>query len=92
MQGWDSKKDAALKAMWAAYRTWAKTSRNSARQLRRSRWYILLLAIAGALLSTAGAFFPSAPHANDAMTLVHRGLESLGHCRWRSERISLVNL
>lgn len=78
MQGWDTKKDAALKVTWAAYRTWAKTSRNTARQLRRSQWYILLLAMGGALLATAGSFVPFSAQAGGPMTLLHRGLESLG--------------
>jgi hypothetical protein len=78
MPSWDPNKDAALKIAWAVYRTWAKTSRSTAQQLRRSRWYILLLAIVGALLSTAAQFVHSTPNPAELISVIHRGLASLG--------------
>jgi len=78
MQSWDATKDAALKEAWGVYRTWAKTSRTNALQLRRSRWSVLILAISGSALSTAGQFVHSSAIATDKISLVHRALGSLG--------------
>lgn len=78
MANWEGNKDAALTIAWGVYRTWAKTSRAAADRLRRSRRYILALSIAGALLSTAAQFVEPTPKATDWISMVHRGLGSLG--------------
>jgi hypothetical protein len=59
---WTDKKQLALSMAWATHRTWDETANHAAAEIRRARWWILVLTILGAVLSTAGQFFQtSAP-------------------------------